>query len=130
MISGRKITVIDIGSAGYGHPAFDLASLYSSCCYIANTPALSYEQKRKMIGFDIELAPEFWREFCENYFNTRDSAFISQINSMILPLSILMRLRQDMLRTDTSEEQKMQRIGGRLSANIVPMLKKAKRISF
>lgn len=105
MVCGSNLITIDVGNAGCGDSIFDIAAMYNYCCYTANSPVIPFERKRRLIGFDIEFAPEFWREFCESYFGI-SPAEVRDIEAKVKPYAALLRFMNKIQLECTSEEQK------------------------
>ena len=64
-----EMTLMDMGSCGYGHPVFDLQAIYASLVAIEiNNPGYC----EKMMGLDAKTCRQFWKIFIKEY--TGDSS--------------------------------------------------------
>ncbi|MCR4739740.1 MAG: phosphotransferase [Lachnospiraceae bacterium] len=90
MIKDDEINLIDVGDAAYGHPVFDMAMGVFFFKVLAGTqlvPGLNEELRKRLVGFDLSLAPKIWEIICKTYFDVKTDKEVEEITKKIMPLS-------------------------------------------
>ena len=78
MLQNGESLLIDMDTLCYGHPIFELASIYNAYCgYMATDPM----QIVNFLGIDRETGAAFWRKTLELYLETTDAS--SSLVSML-----------------------------------------------
>ena len=84
IVTEDALVPIDLESAGFGHPVFDLAITYSRVI-------LSIRQKSQFVGLDEEyasvVAHDFWRAHLEGYFGGPGSVDLEEMERVITVLA-------------------------------------------
>lgn len=71
MLQGDEVLLIDMDTLAVGHPIFELASMFNAYIGFAE---LDHSITKKFLGFDSELAVEFWKKSLAKYLGTEDEA--------------------------------------------------------
>ena len=92
MVRDGEFQLIDIGDAAIGHPVFDIVGLMLAYIILPQSTAGRYtpEERRGLLGFDLENAPEVWRTMCGTYFGLSSQAEIDAQTQLLMPFCTLM----------------------------------------
>ena len=90
MLQDGEALLIDMDTLCYGHPVFELASMYNA--YLGFSE-LDHSIIRSFLGIDHETAKRFWNESLKLYFGTSEEAVIrsAEAKAMIIGYTRLMR---------------------------------------
>ena len=92
MVRDGEFQLIDIGDAAIGHPVFDVVGLMLVYIILPKTQVGRFtpEQRRGLLGFDFDYAPEVWRTMCGTYFGLSSQAEIDTQTQLLMPCCNLM----------------------------------------
>ncbi len=87
MVRDGEFQLIDIGDAAIGHPVFDVVGLMLAYIILPKTQGGRFtpEQRRGLLGFDFDYAPEVWRTMCGTYFGLSSQAEIDAQTQLLMP---------------------------------------------
>ncbi|MBR4196939.1 MAG: phosphotransferase [Synergistaceae bacterium] len=87
MVRDGEFQLIDIGDAAIGHPVFDVVGLMLAYIILPKTQVGRFtpEQRRGLLGFDFDYAPEVWRTMCGTYFGLSSQAEIDAQTQILMP---------------------------------------------
>ena len=88
---GGGLHIIDLATAGMGHPIYDMGSMYSLFCERANDPKAIAESPI-LCHFKQEEIERIWDVFIREYLDTDDEAMIGKAEKQIAGLSLTRRL--------------------------------------
>ena len=78
MLQGDELMFIDLSCAGYGHPIFDLMSMYlTAACH----------QGELFQNYTTEEARHIWEVFLSAYLNTEDAEFLAKVEEQVAAFS-------------------------------------------
>ncbi len=130
MVKDGELMLIDIGDAGVGHPAFDLAGVWLFCHYTKKAQ-LPPEEIRRLMGFDPELSEKVWDVFCREYFLTDDPEKLSDYSEKIKPLALFTVAYHGIRRSAGQSEEVMQkRVDHLIRGNLMPAIRSSAAIDF
>ena len=78
MLQNGESLLIDMDTLCYGHPIFELASMYNA--YIGYS-VLNHSNVMSFLGISFETASAFWRKCLELYLGTNDEAVLSDVEN-------------------------------------------------
>ena len=108
MLQNGEFQLIDIGDASVGHPVFDIAGLMLAYIILPNAQGgRSAEERRGLLGFDFEYAPQVWGTMCATYFGLRTQEEIAQKTQQLMPYCLLLMSYQS-VRIAGDDEQMIQ----------------------
>ncbi len=123
MFRGDEVMLIDIGDAGFGHPAFDLAGVYLATIYMKGT-RMSTEEKIRLMGYDPELADRVWAAFCGEYFGADTPEKLEHCTQMLTPLALVATTYHAMRRVaGLSREQIELRVNSIVRGKLLPAIR-------
>ncbi len=130
MMKEGEIMLIDIGDAGIGHPAFDVAGVWLFCNYTKKT-RLPPEEIRRLMGFDPDLSEQVWDVFSREYFQTDDPEKLEHYNQVIKPLALFNVAYHGIRRSAAQSEEAMkQRVEYLIRGSLLPAIRTGARIDF
>lgn len=129
MVQDGQITLIDIGDASIGHPAFDLAGLIVAYLILPKSTQ-GPEAIRKLLGFDPSLGKDMWHAMCAAYFDNDDPAFIQEMTATLMPLTNLNIAYQGFNRGTLDEEVAKAKVDGFVRKLLLKSIETAKPINF
>ena len=78
MLQGDELMFIDLSCAGYGHPIFDLMSMYlTAACH----------QGELFQNYTAEEARHIWEVFLGTYLNTEDAQLLAKVEEQVAAFS-------------------------------------------
>ena len=78
MLQGDELMFIDLSCAGYGHPIFDLMSMYlTAACH----------QGELFQNYTAEEARHIWEVFLSTYLNTEDAQLLAKVEEQVAAFS-------------------------------------------
>lgn len=89
MMQNGEVHLIDIGDAAFGHPVFDIIMLMLAYIIPQDNQSTPAEERRELLGFDLEYAPQVWGTMCGTYFGVSDPAEIERITKQLMPFYLL-----------------------------------------
>jgi uncharacterized protein (TIGR02172 family) len=106
MLQNGESLLIDMDTLCYGHPIFELASMYNAYVgYGIN----DHSNIQKFLGIDYETAVAFWRKSLELYLGTTDEAVLRDVENKakIVGFTRIMRrtIRRDGLNTEAGRAE-------------------------
>ena len=128
MVKDGEVLLIDIGDAGAGHPAFDIAGLVLSYLIVPN--ATDPERVKALLGFDPALAQSLWGVMCGTYFMTGDQQEIGRITNMLMPLAFLLMTYHAFHYGELDEAAITGRVERLIRGRPLPAIKDAQPIDF
>ena len=128
MIKDGEVLLIDIGDAGIGHPAFDIAGLMLS--YLIMPKSTTEERVQALLGFDPALAQNLWGVMCGTYFMTGNPLEIQRITGMLMPLALFMMVYHSFHYGVLDEEAIAVRVNRLIRGKLLPAIKNAQPIDF
>ena len=128
MVKDGEVLLIDIGDAGVGHPAFDIAGLMLS--YLIMPNATDPERVLALLGFDPSLAQNMWGVMCGTYFMTGDPQEIGRITNMLMPLALLVMTYHAFHYGVMDEKSIAIRVERLIRGRLLPAIKNAQPIDF
>ena len=78
MLQNGESLLIDMDTLCYGHPVFELASMYNA--YVGYS-AVDHAQVQKFLGIDYETSCAFWHRCLELYLGTTDESVIRDVEN-------------------------------------------------
>lgn len=92
MVRDGDFQLIDIGDASVGHAVFDVVGLMLVYIILPNSRSgkFSDEERRGLLGFDFQYAPEVWRVMCGTYFGLSSDEEIDAMTKKLMPYCMLM----------------------------------------
>ena len=92
MLQNGESLLIDMDTLCYGHPIFELASMYNA--YVGYS-VLDHEQVLKFLGIDYDTACAFWHKSLQLYLGTEDESVILDVENKakIIGFTRIMRRR-------------------------------------
>ena len=106
MLQNGESLLIDMDTLCYGHPIFELASMYNAYCGYA---ALDHSVDKQFLGIDYTTACAFWRKSLELYLGTTDEAVLKQVEdkAKIIGYTRIMRrrIRRDGMSTESGRAE-------------------------
>ena len=95
MLRDGEFQLIDIGDASVGHPVFDIAGLMLVYIILPNAQGgRSAEERRGLLGFDFDYAPQVWGTMCATYFGLRSQEEIAKKTKRLMPYYLLLMAYQ------------------------------------
>lgn len=91
MVKDGELMFIDLGTAGVGHPIFDMGSMYSLFVDRADNPK-AIAASPVLRHFTTAEIKRIWKVFIETYLGTSDQAVIKKAEHQIAALSAARRL--------------------------------------
>ena len=128
MVKDGEVLLIDIGDAGIGHPAFDIAGLMLS--YLVMPKATTEDRVLSLLGFDPALAQNMWGVMCGTYFMTGNPTEIQRITGMLMPLALFMMTYHSFHYGVLDEEAIAGRVNRLIRGKLLPAIKNALPIDF
>lgn len=131
MLRDGEFQLIDIGDASVGHPIFDIAGLMLAYIILPNAQGgRSAEERRGLLGFDFEYAPQVWGTMCATYFGLRSQEEIAEKTQRLMPYCLLLMTYQA-IRVAGSNEQMMQaRVDAILRGRFLPAIERVAPLDF
>ncbi len=131
MLRDGEFQLIDIGDASVGHPIFDIAGLMLAYIILPNAQGgRSDEERRGLLGFDFEYAPQVWGTMCATYFGLRSQEEIAQKTQQLMPYCLLLMAYQA-IRISGEDEQAIQlRVDRVLRERFLPAIDGAASLDF
>jgi uncharacterized protein (TIGR02172 family) len=129
MVQDGEFLLIDIGDAALGHPIFDLGELVLPYIFLPRA-SCSEEERRRLLGFRLECAPQMWGASVAAYFGTSDAAEIQRLTGMIMPYAFLMSSYQGTRRAGYDLEHMRQRSLPGIRNNLLPAIRSAQPLDF
>ena len=91
MIQGEDMLLIDMGAAGFGHPAIDIAGIYMSTGYMGKAGVSLGDVIEGMSNaLSVEQSVRLWEIFAREYFGITDE---NGINALVEQCEIIMLLQ-------------------------------------
>jgi uncharacterized protein (TIGR02172 family) len=129
MVQGGEFILIDIGDAALGHPIFDLGELVLPYIFLPRA-SFSEEERRRLLGFRPESAPQMWGARIAAHFGVSDAAEIQRLTAMIMPYAFLMSSYQGTRRAGYDLEHMRQRSQPGIRNNLLPAIRSAQPLDF
>ena len=124
LLNDGEVILIDIGDAGTGHPALDVAGVSIVCNYLKYTQ-LPPEEIRRLLGFDPELTDKIWYFFCSEYFGISTPEQVKQYTEMLTPIMMLDIVCHSLRRyAELTEEDYLVRVNGLVRGRLLPAIRK------
>lgn len=131
MLRDGEFQLIDIGDASIGHPIFDIAGLMMVYIILPNSQGgRSAEERRGLLGFDFEYAPQVWGTMCATYFGLRTQEEIAEKTKRLMPYCMLLVTYQSMRIAGGDEQMIQARIDGLLRPRLLPAIESAAPLDF
>ena len=131
MLRDGEFQLIDIGDASIGHPIFDIAGLMMAYIILPNSQGgRSAEERRGLLGFDFEYAPQVWGTMCATYFGLRTQEEIAEKTKQLMPYCLLQVTYQSMRIAGADEQIIQARIDGLLRPRLLPAIESAEPLDF
>ena len=92
MLQNGESLLIDMDTLCYGHPVFELASMYNAYCGYTE---LDHSVSQTFLGIPYETAVEFWNKSLRLYLGTEDEARVREVEekAQIVGYARIMRRR-------------------------------------
>ena len=91
MIQGEEMLLIDMGAAGFGHPAIDIAGIYMATGYLGKAGVSLGDVVEGMTSaLSVEQSVRLWEIFAREYFGIADE---SELNTLVEQCEIIMLLQ-------------------------------------
>lgn len=99
---GNENLILDMDTLSYGHPVFELASMYNAYRGFSESDP---EIVRQFLGIDRETALRFWRRSLELYLKTTDAETVNAVEAKAAVVGYMRLLRRRIRRNgyDTDE---------------------------
>lgn len=131
MLRDGEFQLIDIGDASIGHPIFDIVGLMMAYIILPNSQGgRSAEERRGLLGFDFEYAPQVWGTMCATYFGLRSQEEIAEKTKQLMPYCLLLVTYQSMRITGGDEQMIQARVDGLLRPQLLPAIENASPLDF
>ncbi|MDO4806565.1 MAG: anti-sigma factor antagonist [Coriobacteriales bacterium] len=131
MLRNGEYQLIDIGDASVGHPIFDIVGLMLVYIILPNSQGgRSAEERRGLLGFDFEYAPQVWGTMCATYFGLRSQEEIANKTKQLMPYCILLMVYQSMRIAGADEQTLQARVDGLLRPRLLPAIEAAEPLDF
>ena len=131
MLRDGEYQLIDIGDASVGHPVFDIVGLMMAYIILPNSQGgRSAEERRGLLGFDFEYAPQVWGTMCATYFGLSSQEEIAQKTKQLMPYCMLLVTYQSMRIAGADEQTLQARVDGLLRPRLLPAIEDAAPLDF
>lgn len=106
MMQNDEVLLIDMDTLCYGHPVFELASVYNAYCGFSE---LDHSISESFLGIPYETAVEIWNKSLSLYLGTDDKEKIEQVEqkAQLIGYTRLMRrlIRRNGLETEQGKKE-------------------------
>jgi uncharacterized protein (TIGR02172 family) len=126
MVQGDEFVLIDLGDATVGHPVFDVAGLVLPYLYLPNSPSLSAQEKRRLLGFPMEEDPKMWGVMCATYFGLTDPSQVETMASIVMPYAEMISRYQGARRAGYQPEYMRSMSIPYIRQRLLPLIRNAK----
>jgi uncharacterized protein (TIGR02172 family) len=131
MLRNGEFQLIDIGDAAVGHPVFDIAGLMLVYIILPNAQGgRSAEERRGLLGFDFDLAPQVWGVMCATYFGLSSQDEIRAKTQALMPYCLLLMTYQSMRIAGDDKSVIAARVDGVLRARLLPAIEHVEPLDF
>ena len=131
MLRDDEYQLIDIGDASVGHPVFDIVGLMMAYIILPNSQGgRSAEERRGLLGFDFEYAPQVWGTMCATYFGMSSQEEIARKTKQLMPYCMLLVTYQSMRIAGADEQTLQARVDGLLRPRLLPAIEDAAPLDF
>ena len=118
--------LIDMDTISYGHPIFDLASMYNA--YVG-FGAVDHDVTMQFFGLDYETTNAFWRKSLQLYLGTDDPERLQDVENKVKVISYARILRRT-LRHQDKEDEKAQALIDYCKATLEDLVPKLDTLDF
>jgi len=95
MLQNGESLLIDMDTLCYGHPVFELASMYNAYCGYGET---EHENTKKFLGIPYEEAGEFWKKSLALYLDSTDETRIREVEEKAMIIGYTRNMRRTIRR--------------------------------
>ncbi len=103
MLQQGELMLIDMDTLSFGHPLFELGTLYFS--YDASS-AHDHEAFERFLGFPRETGQRLWKALLKEYFETQDEAVLADREEAAAVIGWTRFLQHETRHTDGSEKSR------------------------
>jgi thiamine kinase-like enzyme len=101
MLQDGEALLIDMDTLCFGHPVFELASMYNA--YIGYA-AVDHTEVEKFLGISYDTACAFWEKSLKKYLGTEDEARIREVEEKARIIGYTRIMRRAIRRESTEKE--------------------------
>ena len=131
MLHNGEFQLIDIGDASVGHPVFDIVGLMLIYIILPNSQGgRSAEERRGLLGFDFDLAPQVWGVMCATYFGLSSQEEIAAKTQQLMPYCLLLMTYQAMRIVGDDQNLIQVRVDKVLRERLMPAIEHAAPLDF
>ena len=102
MLQNGESLLIDMDTLCFGHPIFELASMYNAYCGFSE---LDNSVSRAFLGVQHDIAVEFWYKSLSLYLNTEDEERIREVEEKAQIIGYTRMMRRSIRRGGLSTEE-------------------------
>ena len=101
MLQDGEVLLIDMDTLCYGHPVFELASMYNAYCgYSATDPAIV----EAFLGIDYETACALWEKSLRLYLGTEEEERLREVENKAKIIGYMRMMRREIRRNGLNTE--------------------------
>lgn len=102
MLQNDEVLLIDMDTLSYGHPVFELASMYNAYCGYSE---LDHQNCMNFLGIPYETACELWKKSLMQYLGTEDPDRIKEVEEKAQIIGYTRIVRRTIRRNGLNTEE-------------------------